>query len=334
VSPGVSQTLLSVRDLTVEFATEQGRVRAVDRVSFDVQAGEIVGLVGESGCGKTVTGLSVLGLVPRPPGDIVAGEILFEGKDLLQLDESGMRAVRGGDISMIFQEPMTALNPVFTIGAQMTEVLRLHKQLSRSQARAATIEMLDLVGIPAPAKRIDEYPHQLSGGMRQRVMIAMALSCGPKLLIADEPTTALDVTTQAQVLEQIVKLQSQFDMGVILVTHDLGVVAETCDRALVMYCGEIVESAPVGELFESPAHPYTAGLLSSIPRIREQRLDRLPVIDGVVPDLLHLPPGCRFADRCERANSACRKQRPDLNGESSLVRCFKPLSETKAGGAS
>jgi len=322
----MSGPLLQVSDLTVEFATDRGRVRAVDGISFDVSAGEVLGIVGESGCGKTVTGLSILGLVPSPPGEVVAGEIVFEGRDLLQLPPADRRNIRGSDISMIFQEPMKALNPVLTINYQMTEVLRLHRKLTKRQARAAAIEMLSLVGIPAPEKRIDEYPHQLSGGMRQRVMIAMALSCDPKLLIADEPTTALDVTTQAQVLEQIIKLQDQFGMAVILVTHDLGVVAETCDRALVMYCGEIIETAPVAELFKSPCHPYTEGLMSSVPRIREQPVERLPVIEGMVPDLLALPDGCRFADRCGYADSQCAAAVTPTNVSAlHQVSCWHPL---------
>ena len=322
--------VLEVIDLSVEFSTDRGRVRAVNNISFSVASGEVVGLVGESGCGKTVTGLAILGLVPQPPGEIVNGQILLNGKDLLQLDEAGMRRVRGSDISMIFQEPMTALNPVLTIGYQMSEILQLHKGLSKRQARSAAIEMLAIVGIPSPNKRIDEYPHELSGGMRQRVMIAMALSCGPKLLIADEPTTALDVTTQAQVLEEIVRLQRQFEMAVILITHDLGVVAETCQRALVMYCGEVVEAAPIGPLFSAPRHPYTAGLLRSIPRIRSEKLARLPVIEGMVPDLAALPDGCRFADRCNKVQSGCREQSPRLITDTAerAVACWHPVEHS------
>ncbi len=321
--------MLSVRDLTVEFSTRYGPVRAVDGVSFDVYPEETVGIVGESGCGKTVTGLSLLGLIPSPPGRIVSGRILLGGRDLANLPEEEMRELRGSEISMIFQEPMTALNPVLTVGSQMVDVLRRHRQLSRRQARAAAVEMLSRVGIPAPDKRIDEYPHQMSGGMRQRVMIAMALSCDPKLLVADEPTTALDVTTQAQVLEQILKLQQEFHMAVILITHDLGVVAETCRRALVMYCGEIIERAGIEDLFDAPRHPYSGGLLASVPRLREDKLAELPVIPGMVPDLLHLPPGCRFADRCSRATDECRLQRPGLDGDGAAVACFHPLN----GGA-
>ena len=322
-----SETLLRVRDLVVEFDTDQGVVRAVDGVSFDLQPGETMGLVGESGCGKTVTGLALLGLIPSPPGRIVSGSIEFLGQDLTALAESELRKIRGSDISMIFQEPMTALNPVFRIGNQMSDVLRLHQGLSRRQARAAAIEMLAKVGIPDPGQRVDDYPHQLSGGMRQRVMIAMALSCGPKLLVADEPTTALDVTTQAQVLEQITKLQGEFGMAMILVTHDLGVVAETCQKAIVMYCGRIVENSPIAPMFESPRHPYTAGLLASIPRVRAERVKELPVIPGIVPDLLHLPTGCRFADRCSKVQGRCRQSIPQLQqlaDTKTLVACYEP----------
>ena len=323
----MTRPVLEVRDLAVEFDTENGRVRAVNNVSFSVNAGEVVGLVGESGCGKTVTGLSLLGLVPSPPGEVVNGEILLAGHDLLKLNEAGMRKIRGSEVSMIFQEPMTALNPVLTVGYQMTEVLRLHKSLSKRQARNAAIEMLGIVGIPVPSKRIDEYPHEMSGGMRQRVMIAMALSCGPKLLIADEPTTALDVTTQAQVLDEIVRLQHQFEMAVILITHDLGVVAQTCQRALVMYCGELVEAAPIEPLFASPRHPYTQGLIRSIPRIREHKIDRLPVIEGMVPDISALPDGCHFADRCNRVQADCHERSPVLtpSAEAGAVACWHPL---------
>ena len=319
--------LLSVRNLVVEFSTRHGPVRAVDNISFDVYPNETVGIVGESGCGKTVTGLTLLQLIPMPPGRIVQGSIEFQGKDLTQVNKKEMEALRGSDISMIFQEPMTALNPVFTVGNQMVDVLRRHKNLTRRQARATDIDMLDRVGIPAPDKRIDEYPHQLSGGMRQRVMIAMALSCDPKLLIADEPTTALDVTTQAQVMEQIVKLQDEFHMSVILVTHDLGVVAESCDRAIVMYCGNIIETADINDLFERPRHPYTKGLLESIPRIRDERVSELPIIRGMVPDLLHLPRGCRFADRCDKATDECRAQQPTVSIDEATangVACFHP----------
>jgi oligopeptide/dipeptide ABC transporter ATP-binding protein len=322
------QPLLSVRNLTIEFTTRYGPVRAVDGISFDVYPNETLGIVGESGCGKTVTGLSLLRLIPSPPGRIVAGEILLQGRDLTKLSEDEMQSLRGDEISMIFQEPMTALNPVLTVGTQMVDVLVRHRQLTRKQAKTEAIGMLSKVGIPAPNKRISEYPHEMSGGMRQRVMIAMALSCSPKLLIADEPTTALDVTTQAQVLEQIVELQDEFHMAVILITHDLGVVAETCQRALVMYCGEIIERADIESLFEKPRHPYSRGLLDSIPRLRDEKLNELPIIPGMVPDLLHLPTGCRFADRCARVTDECRLQRPHLDAqasEPSAVACFHPL---------
>ncbi len=323
------EPVLSVRNLVVEFSTRYGPVRAVDGVSFDVYPNETLGIVGESGCGKTVTGLSILGLIPSPPGRIVAGDILLGGRNLTELPEEELRDLRGHQISMIFQEPMTALNPVLTIGSQMVDVLRRHKRYTRRQARSVAVEMLSRVGIPAPQKRIDEYPHEMSGGMRQRAMIAMALSCDPKVLIADEPTTALDVTTQAQVLEQIVELQEEFHMAVVLITHDLGVVAETCHRALVMYCGEVIERAEIESLFEAPRHPYSRGLLDSIPRLRDDKLAELPVIPGMVPDLLHLPPGCRFADRCSRVTDACRTERPVLDGgpgAASAVACFHPLA--------
>ena len=323
----MSTPLLEVDNLSVDFATDNGVIRAVDGVSFTVAEGETLAIVGESGCGKTVTGLALLGLVPSPPGRVVSGSVRLLGQDLLELSEAEMRAVRGSMIAMIFQEPMTALNPVFRIGSQMIEVLRQHQGLTRRQARAAAIEMLAKVGIPAADKRIDEYPNQLSGGMRQRVMIAMALSCGPQLLVADEPTTALDVTTQAQVLEQMTRLQEEFGMAMILVTHDLGIVAETCQTAAVMYAGRVVEHAPVAELFARPRHPYTGGLIASVPRVRDERLDQLPVIEGMVPDLLHLPDGCRFAERCSKVRDYCRLAPPELKvvgKTSSEVACYVP----------
>ena len=321
--------LLEIRDLKVQFKTDRGKVTAVNGVSFSIGAGETVGIVGESGCGKTVTSLSVLGLIPQPPGKVVGGSIHFKGKDLLKLSQSQMRPLRGKSISMIFQEPMTALNPVFTIGDQMVDVLCRHLKLSREAARARAIEMLERVKIPAASERIDQYPHQMSGGMRQRVMIAMALSCQPELLIADEPTTALDVTTQAQVLEQIRHLQSEFQMALLLVTHDLGVIAETCQRVVIMYCGRIIEEAPVKALFESPRHPYTVGLLASIPRIRHQKLKKLPTIEGMVPDLMDLPQGCHFADRCPKVQPKCRESFPPLEGEGDRrVACFYPEGQS------
>lgn len=317
--------LLSVKNLEVEFSTERGIIRAIDNVSFDVMSGETLGLVGESGCGKSVTSLAILGLIPSPPGHITGGSIKLNGRELVGLPESEYRRIRGSEISMIFQEPMTALNPVFRISSQMIDVLVRHQKLNRKQARAHAVEMLALVGIPSPDKRINEYPHELSGGMRQRVMIAMALSCNPKLLLADEPTTALDVTTQAQVMEQIVKLQEELGTAVVLVTHDLGVVAETCNRAVVMYAGSIAEEAPIEALFEHPRHPYAEGLLKSIPRIREHQLAELPTIPGSVPDLLYLPKGCRFVDRCYKADERCHTSEPELAWQGDqAVACFHP----------
>ncbi len=324
----MSSPLLEVRDLAVEFQTENGIARALDGISFKVEPGEVLGLVGESGCGKSVTSLAILGLIPQPPGRVVGGQILFQGQDLLQKSEAEMRRIRGKDIAMIFQEPMTALNPVFTINTQMGEVLRRHKGLTRKQARTAAIDWLGKVGIPSPERRIDAYPHELSGGMRQRVMIAMALSCEPKLIIADEPTTALDVTIQAQVLEEIVRLSEAFNTAMILITHDLGVVAESCQRACVMYCGKLIEQAPIAALFAQPHHPYTAGLLASVPRVRKQRLQRLPTISGMVPDLLHLPSGCRFAARCGHASEVCSQAQPELEtlADARQLACYNPVN--------
>jgi len=320
------EPLLSVRSLAVEFRTDKGVVRAINDVSYDIFPGETVGIVGESGCGKSVSSLAILGLIPSPPGKIVHGSIKYRGQELVGLSEYGYRKIRGKSISMIFQEPMTALNPVFRVGSQMVDVICRHQKLSKREARLKAIEMLDKVGIPSAGKRIDEYPHELSGGMRQRVMIAMALSCGPDLLLADEPTTALDVTTQAQVMGEMAKLQKDFGMAVVLVTHDMGVIAETCKRVLVMYCGQIIESATVEEIFRCPQHPYTAGLLRSIPVVREKKLKRLPTIEGKVPDLLHLPDGCLYADRCPKVQDRCRKEVPKLVGETGKQRvaCFYP----------
>ena len=318
--------LLSVKDLTVEFKTEKGVVRAVDGVSFDLAGGEPLGIVGESGCGKSVTALSLLKLIPSPPGRIAGGEILLDGQNIVPLSDSRMRRIRGNKISMIFQEPMTALNPVFTIGNQMIEILRIHKNISHQEARNQALEILNTVEIESPEKRINQYPHELSGGMRQRVMIAMALSCNPRILVADEPTTALDVTVQAQVMDEIKRLQKKLDMAVILITHDLGVIAEFCRRVIVMYCGKIVEIADTESLFNNPRHPYTKGLMDSIPRIRDQKLEKLPTIKGMVPDLADLPKGCRYADRCPKARERCRKIEPvlekDLTNRS--VSCFYP----------
>lgn len=304
--------LLEIRDLHTWFHTEDGVARAVDGVSLTVDRGETVGLVGESGCGKSVCALSVMRLVPSPQGRIERGEVRLNGRDLLALPDGAMGAVRGNEVAMVFQEPMTSLNPVLTCGYQIAEAVALHQRVGGEQARQRAVDMLGWVGIPAPEQRLDEYPHQLSGGMRQRVMIAMALSCHPSLLIADEPTTALDVTIQAQILDLLARLQRELGMGMLLITHDLGVVAETADRVAVMYAGEIVEEAVTEALFASPVHPYTQGLLASVPRLDEPR-DRLSIIPGAVPDARRFPPGCRFAPRCAWADAACLRGRPPLN---------------------
>jgi len=303
--------LLEVRSLTTQFFTEDGVVRAVEDVSFEIFPGEILSLVGESGCGKSVTGLSLLRLISIPPGKIVSGELLFDGRDLMELEEKEMERVRGNDISMIFQEPMTSLNPVFTIGNQIMEALQLHQNLNKKEARRKAIEMLDRVRIPSPEVRIDSYPHQLSGGMRQRAMIAMALSCQPKLLIADEPTTALDVTIQAQVLRLLKEIQGEMGMAVMLITHDLGVVSEIADRVAVMYAGRIVETGPIEAIFGEMRHPYTKGLWESIPQLKEKRR-RLNAITGQVPDPMNLPAGCKFHPRCYLMIDDCKKEEPPL----------------------
>jgi peptide/nickel transport system ATP-binding protein len=308
------EPLLRIRDLKTYFVTEHGAgtARAVDGVSFDLYPGETLGVVGESGCGKTVTSLSILRLVPEPPGHIRPGSFIeFDGRNLLALQPKELRAIRGNRIAMIFQEPMTSLNPVLTIGDQVAEAAVVHENLSRSAARARAIDMLRQVGIPDPDQRVDDYPHQLSGGMRQRVMIAMALICHPQILIADEPTTALDVTIQAQILELLGQLQQQLGMAVLLITHDLGVVAGTADRVLVMYAGQVVETASTGDLFAQPLHPYTEGLLASIPRIDRPR-DRLHSIPGSVPAATAWPAGCRFHPRCPYAWEKCRTEEPPL----------------------
>ncbi|HEY3581964.1 MAG TPA: ABC transporter ATP-binding protein [Pyrinomonadaceae bacterium] len=299
--------LLEVKNLRTHFPTRAGLVRAVDDVSFYLDRGELLGLVGESGCGKSMTALSIMRLI-SPPGKIVDGEIFFDGKDLLKLSDAEMREMRGDDIALIFQDPMTSLNPVFTVGEQIAEALRLHRKMSHKDARAATIEAMREVAIPDPARRINDYPHQLSGGMRQRVMIAMALACNPKLLIADEPTTALDVTIQAQILELLNELRKQRELAVLLITHDLGVVAEVADRVAVMYTGRIVEESPVDELFARPKHPYTEGLLRSVPKLTGDdviKKERLETIEGVVPSPTDLPPGCHFAPRCPHRMPRC-----------------------------
>jgi oligopeptide/dipeptide ABC transporter ATP-binding protein len=317
--------LLCVEDLHTHFITEAGTVRAVDGVSLTVRKGETLGIVGESGCGKSVTALSILRLIPNPPGKIVGGQILLDGRNLLALPDDQMRKVRGGSISMIFQEPMTSLNPVFTVGDQIAEGVRLHQGLSKRESWNKAIEMLRLVRIPDAERRVKEYPHQMSGGMRQRVMIGMALACNPLLLIADEPTTALDVTIQAQILELLNQLKTKMGMAVMLITHDLGVVADTAARVVVMYAGRVVEEAPVLELFGNTCHPYTQGLLASIPRIEKaERRPRLQAIPGMVPDLLDLPPGCKFQARCAKVFETCRGDEPALKEVSPghFVRCF------------
>jgi oligopeptide/dipeptide ABC transporter ATP-binding protein len=316
--------LLEVRDLHTSFQTSEGLIRAVNGVSFHLEEGETLGLVGESGCGKSVTSLSILRLIPQPPGRISGGPILFRGDDLLAKSEEEMRKIRGNSISMIFQEPMTSLNPVYTCGFQIVEAIRLHQRRSRSEARDRAIEMLRVVGIPSPEQRVDEYPHQLSGGMRQRVMIAMALSCNPSLLIADEPSTALDVTIQAQILDLIARLRHELGMSVLIITHDLGVVAEVADRVAVMYAGEVVEHASVEEIFARPLHPYTQGLLNSIPRLGKL-MERLSVIPGTVPNPIEFPSGCAFHPRCPLADERCRDEDPPLNeqGGDHQVACWK-----------
>ncbi len=317
-------TVLDVKDLVVEFHTELGVVRAVDEVSFKLKQGKILGIVGESGCGKSVTALSLMRLLPKPVSKIVQGEALYNNKNIFDLPVKDMHHIRGKKISMIFQEPMTALNPVHGIGKQMKEIYKLHfPQLSSMEMRESSIKMLEEVGIPDPEKIIKKYPHQLSGGMRQRVMIAMSLSCEPDILIADEPTTALDVTIQAQILELIKSLQKKSNMSVILITHDLGVIAENCDDVVVMYAGRVAEKAMVKELFKYPRHPYTKGLLTSIPQLADKPKTILPTITGQVPSLLNMPKGCRFAERCPLMEPVCieKKPREKSVGENHTIAC-------------
>lgn len=323
----MEQPLIDIRNLQTQFFTDDGLARAVDGVSYSLARGETVGVVGESGCGKSVTALSILRLIPNPPGRIVGGEILFEGENLLDLSPADMRRIRGNDISMIFQEPMTSLNPVFTIGNQISEAVKLHQGLSRKEAMNKAVEMLTLVGIPEPARRVHEYPHQLSGGMRQRAMIAMALSCNPKVLIADEPTTALDVTIEAQILDLMRNLQSELGTAIIMITHDLGVVAEMARKVVVMYAGKVVEQAPVETIFAEPNHPYTQGLLRSLPRVDKDATgekERLQEIPGIVPSLLNLPIGCNFATRCPKVLPICEEKEPLLEqvGPNHLSACW------------
>jgi peptide/nickel transport system ATP-binding protein len=320
--------LLRVRDLVTSFRTDAGVVRAVDEVSIDVPRAATVALVGESGCGKSVTALSIMRLVASPPGRIESGSVELDGRDLLRLSEREMRDVRGNLVSMIFQEPMTSLNPVYTVGWQIIEAIVLHERKSRRQARERALELVRLVGIPEPETNIDAYPHQLSGGQRQRVMIAMALACEPKLLLADEPTTALDVTIQAQILELLRDLQQRLAMSILLITHDLGVVAENARRVVVMYAGRVVESASVDDIFAKPMHPYTRGLLDSIPRPGgapgEPRRRRLRTIEGIVPDMRSLPPGCRFADRCPMRVEVCDREPPlEIVAPDRSSRCWR-----------
>jgi oligopeptide/dipeptide ABC transporter ATP-binding protein len=326
--------ILEVRNLQTSFFTEEGELKAVDDVSFSVYSGKTLGIVGESGCGKSVTSLSIMRLIPSPPGRIVGGQILYQGRDLTRLSMPEMRKIRGNEISMIFQEPMTSLNPVFTIGNQICEAIALHQDLPAREIRNKAIEMLKLVGIPSPEKRVDDYPHQLSGGMRQRVMIAMALSCDPKILIADEPTTALDVTIQAQILDLLRELQAKVGLSLILITHDLGVVAEMADEVVVMYAGRVAEQGKVREIFKNPRHPYTRGLLNSIPTPGKKRLETIP---GIVPNLMHLPQGCRFQERCPYVIAECRGLEPELRTiveDSELphaIRCIRDIGPGTRG---
>jgi len=320
-----SSPLLEIEDLVTEFSTDEGVVRAVDGVSLTVEAGATVGVVGESGCGKSVTALSIMRLLPQPMGRIAAGSIRFQGRDLAGLRVEEMERIRGNEIGMVFQEPMTALNPVHTIGRQLTEGLRLHRGLKDREALREACTILDRVGIPSPEVRLGEYPHQLSGGMRQRVVIAIALACSPDLLIADEPTTALDVTIQAQILELMRELQDELGMAVLLITHDLGVIAETCDEVVVMYAGRVAERGSVHDIFDRPKHPYTRGLLASIPTLETEPKARLNIIEGMVPGLRDLPPGCRFENRCPLATARCRAAPPveETVGAAHRVSCYE-----------
>ncbi|MGJ7492244.1 ABC transporter ATP-binding protein [Variovorax sp. ZT4R33] len=326
--------LLDIHELQTWFDTRAGVVKAVDGVSLSVDRGETVALVGESGSGKSVTAYSILRLIPRTQGRIAGGRIVFDGTDLVTLPEAGIRALRGNRISMIFQEPLSALNPVLSIGSQIAEAIRLHRPVDRAAAWDQAVQLLDRVGIPMARRRADDFPHQLSGGMRQRVVIAIALACEPELLIADEPTTALDVTTQAQILELLQELQAERGMGLLLITHDLGVVAEVADRAAVMYAGRVVEQGSVAQLFDAPAHPYTAGLLASMALGDLVPGSRLPEIAGTVPSLLDMPPGCAFAPRCPQSRATCLSARPALDavgpGGAHRVACFLPLSDAAA----
>lgn len=318
-----AETILEIKDLCVEFRTVEGTVRAVDHLSYTLHKGEKLGIVGESGSGKSVSSLSMMQLIPNPPGKITGGEILYKGRDLVKLSEREMQKIRGNEISMIFQEPMTSLNPIIKCGRQIAESLRLHRGMKKNEAMAEAVRMMQAVGIANPEVRAHEYPHQMSGGMRQRVMIAMALACRPQILIADEPTTALDVTIQAQILDLIRELNESMKTSVVFITHDLGVVSELCDTVIVMYTGHIVEQAPVRELFADPKHPYTRGLLSAIPRITRER-NPLETIEGAVPNPTERIEGCSFSPRCPYASERCRKEEPPIRpaGENRRVRCW------------
>ena len=326
--------LLEIKDLETHFQTPDGVVKAVNKISYTVEEGEFVGVVGESGCGKSVSALSIMRLVPSPPGNVVGGQVLFDGQDLLQLTEDEMRSVRGNRIGMVFQEPMTFLNPVLTIGRQITEPLELHLGMTKKQAWTRAGELLGLVGIPDVEQRLRSYPHQLSGGMRQRVMIAMAISCDPKLIIADEPTTALDVTIQAQILELMQRLSEELGTAMIIITHNLGVVARYAMKVVVMYAGRVIESGTSLDIYENPRHPYTLGLLSSVPRVDAEIGSRLDPIHGLPPDLIDLPPGCSFAPRCRFMIDKCLEETPDLTsvGDSHESRCWR--AEDLAGAVS
>ncbi len=329
----MSNCVLSVKNLSVTLQTGLGLAQIVDKISFSLQSGEILGLVGESGCGKSITAAALMGLVSSPAGIVKADQIRLGDKNLTQLDEASLRRVRGSEISMIFQEPLTALDPVFSIGSHLSTIIRRHRGENRRQARRSSVEMLERVGMADADRIMQSYPHQLSGGMRQRVMIAMAMACRPKVLIADEPTTALDVTTQAQVLKQLSELGQSFGTAILLITHDLGVVAQACDRALIMYCGKIVEEAPVEALFRAPTHPYTAGLLAAVPRISSGRVQRVQAIPGLVPHPATLSDGCHFANRCNRADTRCRTLIPDMQTvdrqtKSHFHACHHPLEHS------
>ena len=325
-------TLLQVKNLKTYFFTDDGVVKAVDGITYDLDEGETIGLVGESGCGKSVSALSLLRLIPTPPGRIVDGEVWFEGENLLKIDEDEIRHIRGNRIAMIFQEPMTSLNPVLTIGRQLTEALELHMHMDRRAAVKRAIELLEMVGIPSAASRIKDYPHQFSGGMRQRVMIAMGLSCNPRLLLADEPTTALDVTIQAQILEIMAQLSSEFGTAVIIITHNLGVIARYARRVNVMYAGKIVEASTSREVYGTPKHPYTLGLLKSVPRLDQVRKSKLDPIEGFPPDLVHMPAGCSFFPRCQYRSEKCRQEEPPLMlvGEKHYAACWHSEEIEKA----